>query len=66
MPRCPECNGYMRYDRRLKVYICTSCGLMLSRDEIERYRRRNYVDEEDEKSEIEEYYEWWIKGNKSP
>lgn len=38
---------------------------MLTRDEIEKYRRRNYV-EEDEKSEIEEYYEWWIKGNKSP
>ncbi|MCD6434392.1 MAG: hypothetical protein J7L14_02165 [Candidatus Diapherotrites archaeon] len=65
MPRCPECNGYMKYDRRLKVYICTNCGLMLTRDEIEKYRRRNYV-EEDEKSEIEEYYEWWIKGNKSP
>ena len=56
----------MKYDRRLKVYICTNCGLMLSRDEIEKYRRRNYVDEEDEKSEIEKYYEWWIKGNKSP
>ncbi len=53
----------MRYDRRLKLYVCTSCGIMLTREEIEA-RRNSKWREEEEKSEIEEYYEWWIKSKK--
>ena len=52
----------MRYDRRLKLYVCTSCGIMLTREEIE--ARSSKWREEEEKSEIEEYYEWWIKSKK--
>jgi len=62
MPLCPECGGIMRYDRRLKLYVCTSCGIMLTREEIE--ARSSKWREEEEKSEIEEYYEWWIKSKK--
>ena len=60
MPVCPECGGLMRYDRALKVYICTNCGIMLNRDELELKKAAKQKFEE-EKSEIEEYYEWWIK-----
>lgn len=48
----------MRYDRAMKLYICTSCGLMLTRDELELRKEQQH---REEKSEIEEYYEWWIK-----
>jgi len=58
MPLCPECGGIMRYDRAMKLYICTSCGLMLTRDELELRKEQQH---REEKSEIEEYYEWWIK-----
>lgn len=49
----------MRYDRALKLYICTNCGIMLTRDELE-MRKERRLRRDEEKSEIREYYEWWI------
>jgi len=36
MPRkCPECGGDLWYNRDTKEYVCTSCGLIFNRDELE-------------------------------
>jgi len=36
MPRkCPECGGELWYNRDTKEYVCTSCGLIFNRDELE-------------------------------
>jgi len=61
LPRCPECAGEMKYNKALRLYVCTSCGLMLTLDEIleESERRRNR-----EKDFKEEYLEWWLSRKK--
>ncbi|MEM0042504.1 MAG: hypothetical protein QXP94_01455 [Thermofilaceae archaeon] len=33
--RCPECGGEIIYNRDLKMYICTRCGRMYVREELE-------------------------------
>ncbi|RLF06857.1 MAG: hypothetical protein DRK00_00325 [Thermoprotei archaeon] len=33
--RCPECGGELFYDRNTKTFICTSCGRVYTRDELE-------------------------------
>ena len=36
MPRrCPECGGELWYNRDTKEYVCTNCGLVLNRDQLE-------------------------------
>lgn len=36
MPRlCPECRGEILYNRDIKMYICTSCGRMYVKEELE-------------------------------
>jgi len=33
--RCPECSGALTYNRDVKMYVCTSCGRMYTREELE-------------------------------
>ncbi|PCN51034.1 hypothetical protein B6U99_01480 [Candidatus Geothermarchaeota archaeon ex4572_27] len=59
--RCPECAGEMRYDRSLRRYICTSCGVMMTLDEIlEEIDRRR----EERRDVKDEYLEWWLSRKK--
>lgn len=61
MPRCPECGGKMIYNRSSKTYICTSCGLVLTREQLDEMREsllREY--EEESRSKAKEYLEWWL------
>ncbi|MEJ5293456.1 MAG: TFIIB-type zinc ribbon-containing protein [Candidatus Methanosuratincola sp.] len=58
---CPECGGVLKFDPSRKRYVCQSCGLSLSREEIDeiRYKDRR-LDEEDEKERVrKEYLKWW-------
>lgn len=56
MVECPNCKGDMRFDRKVRMYVCRNCGLMLTRNELDQFReekkeRPDYI--------IDEYLEWW-------
>jgi len=61
MRRCPECGGEMKYNRDLRLYICTSCGVMMSLDEIREELDKRRREERDIK---EEYLDWWLSRKK--
>ncbi len=58
MPICPNCGGEMKYERRIRLYVCKGCGLSLSRMELDALRDKKF-DKYDERDIIDEYYEWW-------
>jgi transposase-like protein len=64
MPYCPECGGEMRYDSMLKRYICKSCGLSVTYEELsemrDRVRDRPDSDEDEKKKRRKEYLDWWF------
>jgi len=61
VPRCPECGGEMKYNRELRLYVCVSCGVMMTLDEIfEEWDRKR----EEEKDIKEEYLDWWLSRKK--
>jgi putative hemolysin len=65
MPYCVECGGELKFDRKLKQYVCQSCGLTYTDTELLEARQRLLgVDEEDEKRKSREYLEWWFKSKK--
>ena len=37
MARCPECAGNMKYNPDNRLMVCSSCGLSLTRSELDRY-----------------------------
>ena len=68
MPYCPECGGNMRYISLTKRYVCESCGLMLTHQELMEMRDklRGHVEpEEEEKKKLrKEYLKWWLSSKK--
>lgn len=58
---CPECGGLLKFDPSRKRYVCQSCGLSLSREEIDEIHYKNQrLNEEDEKERVrKEYLKWW-------
>jgi ribosomal protein L37AE/L43A len=65
MPFCPECGGETHYDSSLKRYICRSCGLSLTYQElIEMKVKMQQSPELDEyerrKKRRKEYLDWWF------
>jgi putative hemolysin len=66
MPFCVECGGELKFDRKLKQYVCQSCGLTYTDTELLEARQRSLgVDEEDEKRrKSREYLDWWFKSKK--
>ncbi len=65
MPYCPDCGGEMRYDSTLKRYICKSCGLSVTYEELtdlrDRLKERPESDEEKRKKRRKDYLDWWFK-----
>ena len=61
MPYCPECGGEMGYDPLLKRYICKSCGLSLTSQELMELRDKMHdnSDEDERKKKRKEYLDWW-------
>ena len=66
MPRCPECAGVMEFNRYQKAQVCNSCGLSLTRHELDNYWqkiRNENVDRSDElqqkKSRKKEWLDWY-------
>jgi len=68
VPYCPECGGDMYYDNTTKKYICKSCGLSLTYQQLMEIRDelRSEVESEEEKlkRKRKEYLEWWFSRKK--
>ncbi len=63
MPYCPECGGNLFYDSRVKRYVCKSCGLSLTFQEINEIRdelRPDVSEEEKRRQRRKEYLSWWF------
>jgi len=60
---CPECGGEMLYDSPVRRYVCKSCGLYVTKDEIREIREKGRVVEDErrrKRREYGEYLEWWL------
>ena len=68
MSYCPECGGETRYTSSTKRYICRSCGLSLTRQELADIRQKNRAkaesEEEKRKRSQSEYLKWWLSKKK--
>ena len=68
MPYCPECGGDMKYMYSNKNYVCKSCGLSLTRQELmetkEKLRPKLDSEEEKRKRKRTEYLKWWLSKKK--
>ncbi|MCD6263470.1 hypothetical protein DRO56_00855 [Candidatus Bathyarchaeota archaeon] len=65
MPYCIECGGKLKFDRKLKQYVCQSCGLTYTDAELLEARwRRLDVEEDEKKRRSREYLDWWFKSKK--
>jgi len=67
MPYCPECGGEMQYMIATKHYVCKSCGLSVTRQELMELREklRPSIEVEDEREKRrKEYLKWWFSKKK--
>ena len=64
MRYCPECGGELQYISVTKRYVCRSCGLSLTHQELIELRqqlRPKFETEEDQRQkERKEYLKWWL------
>ncbi|RLF13249.1 MAG: hypothetical protein DRJ68_01585 [Thermoprotei archaeon] len=59
--KCPECGGEMKFDRQAYRYICRSCGLTLTREELNAMMSRRREEARDEReASRREYLKWWL------
>ncbi|MGQ9759311.1 MAG: TFIIB-type zinc ribbon-containing protein [Candidatus Methanomethylicaceae archaeon] len=61
MTVCPECGGELKFDPSQKRYVCISCGLSLTRDEIDEMRAKyaQITTEDEKEKQKKEYLKWW-------
>ncbi len=61
MAVCPECGGELKFETSHRRYVCLSCGLSLTRDEIDEIKAKYAATStEDEKEKLKkEYLKWW-------
>lgn len=68
MPYCPECGGDMYYDNKVKRYVCKSCGLSLTYQQLmemrEKLRPQVESEEERHQKKRKDYLEWWFSRKK--
>ncbi len=68
MSYCPECGGEMQYFSATKRYVCKSCGLSLTGQELfelrQQLRPRFESEEEQRSKERKEYLKWWLSKKK--
>jgi len=68
MPYCPECGGEMQYMLSTKHYVCKSCGLSVTQQELMELReklRPNIESEEEERQrQKKEYLKWYLSKKK--
>jgi tRNA(Ile2) C34 agmatinyltransferase TiaS len=65
---CPECGGEMHYMPATKHYVCKSCGLSVTQQELmelrEKLRPSTETEEEEEDNRKKEYLKWWLSKKK--
>jgi ribosomal protein L37AE/L43A len=68
MSYCPECGGEMHYAIATKHYICKSCGLSVTQQELMELREKNKPNtetaEEQKENRRKEYLKWWLSKKK--
>ncbi|MGQ9543008.1 MAG: TFIIB-type zinc ribbon-containing protein [Candidatus Bathyarchaeia archaeon] len=62
---CPECGGELTYDPALKQYICKSCGLTFTYQQLIEERekmieRQASALDDLRKKRQKEYLKWWL------
>jgi tRNA(Ile2) C34 agmatinyltransferase TiaS len=64
MPYCPECGGEMQYMIATKHYVCKSCGLSVTQQELMELRDKlkpNLESKEEERErKKKEYLKWYL------
>ncbi len=65
---CPECGGELHYIASTKHYVCKSCGLTLTYQELIELRqslRPKFESEEEQRKRMrKEYLKWWLSSKK--
>lgn len=68
VPYCPECGGTLIYMSAVKMYICQSCGVSFTGQELLEVRERMIFNPESEEEKREkkrrEYLKWWFRSKK--
>jgi len=68
MPYCPECGGEMQYVSATKRYVCKSCGLSVTRQELMELRQKLRPTlesgEDERRKQRKEYLKWWLSKKK--
>jgi DNA-directed RNA polymerase subunit M/transcription elongation factor TFIIS len=68
MSYCPECGGEMHYIIATKHYVCKSCGLSVTQQELWEMKEKNRPDIESEEDAQQrrkkEYLKWWLSKKK--
>ncbi len=68
MPYCPECGGEMHYIISTKHYVCKSCGLSVTQQELmelrEKLRPPEETKEEEQERHKKEYLKWYLSKKK--
>jgi len=70
MARCPECGGFMKYQSAIKQMVCQSCGLSLTRHELDRdwkkVRSENITNVDESQRKKDRRKEWldWFSASK--
>ncbi|KKK43140.1 hypothetical protein LCGC14_1018920 [marine sediment metagenome] len=68
MSRCPECGGFSKYQSFSKLIVCQSCGLSLTRHELDGYWKKvrdenfsNADESQKKKNRRKEWLDWYSK-----
>ena len=68
MTYCPECGGEMHYAIATKHYVCKSCGLSVTQQELmelrDKLRPSTATAEEEKENRRKEYLKWWLSKKK--
>jgi transcription initiation factor TFIIIB Brf1 subunit/transcription initiation factor TFIIB len=61
---CPECGGELTYDPAVKQYVCKSCGIMFTSQQLMEERDKIWARKESgpdqRKKRQKEYLQWWL------
>jgi len=68
MQYCPECGGEMQYILATKHYVCKSCGLSVTQQELmelrDKLRPTLDTEEDEQQKRKKEYLKWWLSKKK--
>ena len=65
---CPECGGQMLFDASIRSYVCRSCGVLYTREQLAEAREKQFRPAEDERAQAKkkrkEVLKWWLSDKK--